>query len=138
MRTGHSLTVMHAGIHTPPGDLLQGMLGYLLQCMLGYTPPSGDLLQGMLGYTHPLETCCKECWDTSCNACWDTHPLETCCKACWDTSCNACWDTHSPCEQNDKQVQKYYLGHNFIAAGNKHLICWFHVIITAHNVVAAR
>ena len=22
-----------------------------------------------------------------------------------------------PCEQNDKQVQKYYLGHNFIAAG---------------------
>ena len=29
---------MHAGIHTPSGDLLQGMLGYLLQCMLGYTP----------------------------------------------------------------------------------------------------
>ena len=24
-----------------------------------------------------------------------------------------------PCEQNDKQVQKYYLGHNFVAAGNK-------------------
>ena len=24
-----------------------------------------------------------------------------------------------PCEQNDKQVQKYYLGHNFIAAGKK-------------------
>ena len=23
-----------------------------------------------------------------------------------------------PCEQNDRQVQKYYLGHNFIAAGN--------------------
>ena len=23
-----------------------------------------------------------------------------------------------PCEQNDKQVQKYYLGHNFVAAGN--------------------
>ena len=22
-----------------------------------------------------------------------------------------------PCEQNDKQVQKYYLGHNFVAAG---------------------
>ena len=22
-----------------------------------------------------------------------------------------------PCEQNDRQVQKYYLGHNFIAAG---------------------
>ena len=26
---------------------------------------------------------------------------------------------HPPCEQNDKQVQKYYLGHNFVAAGNK-------------------
>ena len=24
-----------------------------------------------------------------------------------------------PCEQNDKQVQKYYLGHNFVAAGNE-------------------
>ena len=23
-----------------------------------------------------------------------------------------------PCEQNDKQVQKYYLGHNFVATGN--------------------
>ena len=27
--------------------------------------------------------------------------------------------TPPPCEQNDKQVQKYYLGHNFVAAGNK-------------------
>ena len=24
---------------------------------------------------------------------------------------------HPPCEQNEKQVQKYYLGHNFVAAG---------------------
>ena len=24
-----------------------------------------------------------------------------------------------PCKQNDKQVQKYYLGHNFVAAGKK-------------------
>ena len=28
----------HAGI-PPPADLLQGMLGYHLQCMLGYHPP---------------------------------------------------------------------------------------------------
>ena len=27
--------------------------------------------------------------------------------------------TPPPCEQNDKQVQKYYLGHNFVTAGNK-------------------
>ena len=26
-----------------------------------------------------------------------------------------------PCEQNDRQVQKYYLGHNFVAAGNNWL-----------------
>ena len=31
-------------------------------------------LQGMLGYHHPLETCCKACWDTTCNTCWDTTP----------------------------------------------------------------
>ena len=24
-----------------------------------------------------------------------------------------------PCEQNDKQVQKYYLGHNFVAVTSK-------------------
>ena len=29
--------------------------------------------------------------------------------------------TPPPCEQNDKQVQKYYLGHNFVAAGNNSL-----------------
>ena len=29
----------HAGIPPSPRDLLQGMLGYHLQCMLGYDPP---------------------------------------------------------------------------------------------------
>ena len=29
----------------------------------------------------------------------------------------ACTKADTPCEQNDKQVQKYYLGHNFVAAG---------------------
>ena len=27
----------------------------------------------------------------------------------------------SPCEQNDRQVQKYYLGHNFVTAGNENV-----------------
>ena len=27
------------------------------------------------------------------------------------------WGRHLPCEQNDRQVQKYYLGHNFVVAG---------------------
>ena len=38
-------------------------------------------------------------------------PGGVCLSALWDT-------TPPPCEQNDKQVQKYYLGHNFVAAGN--------------------
>ena len=31
------------------------------------------------------------------------------------------WSRHTPCEQNDRQVQKYYLGHNFVAAVKKHI-----------------
>ena len=27
------------------------------------------------GIAHPLETCCKACWDTTCKAYWDTTPL---------------------------------------------------------------
>ena len=38
--------------------------------------------------------CCKACWDTTCNACWDSTP--PCCKACWDTTCNTCWDSNRP------------------------------------------
>ena len=33
---------------------------------------------------------------------------------------------HPPCEQNDKQVQKYYLGHNFFAAGKNYLLNCVH------------
>ena len=36
----------------------------------------------------------------------------------WGVSQHALRQTPPPCEQNDKQVQKYYLGHNFVAAGN--------------------
>ena len=67
------------GAGTPPGDLLQGMLGYHLQGMLGYQPP-GDLLQGILGYHlqgmlgYQPQTCCKAYWDITCKACWDTTP----------------------------------------------------------------
>ena len=41
-------------------------------------------------------------------------PLETC-KACWDTTCSVCWDTTTPPrEQNDRQLQKFYLAPNFV------------------------
>ena len=31
----------------------------------------------------------------------------------------ACTEADPPCEQNDKQVQKIYLGHDFVAVGKK-------------------
>ena len=34
----------------------------------------------------------------------------------------ACTEAHLPCEQNDRQVLKYYLGYNFVAAGNNRLM----------------
>ena len=58
-----------------PGDSPPGQI--CLNFALGCGPGN---LQGMLGY-HPLETCCKACWDTTCNACWDSTP--------------PCWQTHT-------------------------------------------
>ena len=37
---------------------------------------------------------------------------------CWGVVSQHALRQTRPCEQNDKQVQKYYLGHNFVAAGN--------------------
>ena len=34
------------------------------------------------------------------------------------------WGRHPPREQNDKQVQKYYLGHNFVEAGKNVFSKW--------------
>ena len=42
---GVGLETCKACWDTPPGDLLQGMLGYHLQCMLGYHPPPVDRLR---------------------------------------------------------------------------------------------
>ena len=109
--------------------------GDLPQCMLGYTPsapPPGVDLETPWGVG--LETprvwvwrppCYKACWDTTCNACRNTTPS---CKACWDTTTPAARHAgippamHAgipsphppPCEQNDRQVQKYYLAPNFV------------------------
>ena len=46
----------------------------------------------------------------------------------------ACTEADTPpCEQNDRQVQKYYLGHNFIAAGNKCQILHHTQGVTTHK-----
>ena len=55
---------------SPLGVGLEPSLARSSKLPLGCGPGN---LQSMLGY-HPLETCCKACWDTTCNACWDTTP----------------------------------------------------------------
>ena len=41
----------------------------------------------------------------------------------WGVCLSTFWDTTTPPrEQNDKQVQKYYLGHNFVAAGKNTMV----------------
>ena len=44
------------GYH-PPGDLLQGMLGYHLQCMLGYHPPVNRITDTCKNITLPQLRC---------------------------------------------------------------------------------
>ena len=45
----------------------------------------------------------------------------------------ACWDTSPPREQNDKQVQKYYLGHNFVVTGKKIVGVLSEITTTMHK-----
>ena len=47
-------------------------------------------------------------------ACWDTTPLETCCKACWDTTCNACWDTTPPMNRMTDRCKNITFAPNFV------------------------
>ena len=73
--------------------------------------------------------CLSACWDTQPPLgvglenprVWAWRPpQETCCKACWDTTCNAYWDT-TPHEQNDRQVQNITLPQTSFVGGNKHI-----------------
>ena len=57
-------------------------------------------------------------------------PRGSVCSGGWHPSMHQ--GRHPLCEQNDKQVQKYYLGHNFIAAGKKNPS-----ILKVHRVNAA-
>ena len=105
---------MHAGIHTPLGMGLEtppGQTPKLLPWVWSWRPPRPDPstsplgdrpgnLQGMLGY----------------------HPLETCCKACWDTTCNACWDTISPVNRMTDRCKNITLPQTSFADGNKVII----------------
>ena len=115
---GGGVTSVHSGIHNPPIPPSGCGPGDHTGCGPGDPPPPGcgpgDPLARPLNFPPPppgvgLET-----------------PLETC-KACWDTTpprrpaarhAGIPPAMHAgippPCEQNDRQVQKYYLAPNFV------------------------
>ena len=49
-------------------------------------------------------------------------------------------DTPPPREQNDKQVQKYYLGHNFVAAGKnaRYVEVWENNLLLSFSIDKGR
>ena len=118
MRTGRSLTVCWSLLHGG-GCLLQGvsalggclLLGEVL--LWGVLAPGGCLLPGgcpLLGVSTPEGggVCSGGCLLRG-GACSQGGVL---------VSQHALRQTPSH-EQNDRQVQKYYLGHNFVVAGKK-------------------
>ena len=52
-------------------------------------------------------------------ACWDTTTLETCCKACWDATCNACWDTTPPVNKMRARCKNITLPQTSFAGGSE-------------------
>ena len=98
------------GVSAPGGSAWRGLLrgsapgGCLLWgCLLwGVSAPGGSAWGGLLRGSAP-GGCLL--WGVSAPRGWCGIP--------------ACTEADTPCEQNDKQVQKYYLGHNFVAAGKK-------------------
>ena len=120
MRTGRSLTVCResasggvcvcsgevcvclGGVSAPGGMSAPGGVsapGGLGGCSSGVSAPGGCLLWGMSA----RGVVCSRGWSALGGVCG----IPACTEA--DTP---------PREQNDRQVQKYYLGHNFVAAGN--------------------
>ena len=98
MRTGRSLTICRSLL--PGGDVCYQGRGGLLQrgwCLL----PVGCLFQGGL--------------PRGVSALGGGAPGGGVCS--WGGLCMPGIPDPPPREQNDKQVQKYYLGHNFVAAG---------------------
>ena len=109
--------LVHAGIHPPgcgPGDPPECGPGDTLRCGPGNAPRCWP--------RHPLARPLNlpSVWA------WRHPPLETC-KACWDTTpprdLQGMLGYHlqgmlgyypPPSEQNDRQVQKYYLAPNFV------------------------
>ena len=119
MRTGRSLTVCRSLL---PGRGVSALGGCLLR---GVSAPGGVCSRGCLlrGVSAPGGVCSGGCLLRGVSVPgWVSAP-----RGCLLQGVSAQGDVVSqhalrqtpPCEQNDKQVQKYYLGHNFVAAGNK-------------------
>ena len=121
MRTGHSLTIWRSLLPGGGGCLLRG--GCLLPgsvCSLGgcLLPGGGCLLRG--GCLLP-GGCLLLGW-VSAPGGWVSVPG----GVYFGGGCGipACTEADIPREQNDKQVQKYYLDHNFVAAGKNVFSKW--------------
>ena len=120
MRTGHSLTVCRS-LLPEGGDVCSGEWGDVCSggCLLwegvclgvsalgGVSAPGGVCSGGCLLWGVCLWGVCSGGVSTLGGVCSGGIP-----------ACSAEADTPPPCEQNDKQVQKYYLDHNFVPAGN--------------------
>ena len=108
---------MHAGIAHPPGDLLQGMLGYHLQDMLGYHPPVDRHIPVTRMHSSRMCTICSSshllggvpaggctCWGCTC---WGVYlpegvPARGCtCQGGVPVPGGGTCQVLPPCEQND-------------------------------------
>ena len=147
MRTGRSLTVCRSllpggGVSAPVGVCSGGGL------LLGGCPlPGGSALGGCLLLGDLLWVCV--CLSAPWGVCsWGGLLPGEGVSALGEGGCllggvcllqgggiPACTAVDTPCEQNDKQVQKYYLGHNFVAAGNKLVsdLCYIAERSTTHS-----
>ena len=99
MRTGRSLTICRSLL--PGGDVCyQGRGGGSAPGVVVSAPGGSSAPRGA-----PEGGVCSGGW---CSGGWCLLP---------GGSVHAGIPDPPPCEQNDKQVQKYYVGHNFVAAG---------------------
>ena len=125
MRTGRSLTVCRSvlpeggGVSAPEGVVVCScgecpLLGGICSGGGGCLLPGGCLLQGGLLWGVVYSGGVSAPGGSALGGV--SAPGGVCSWGVWYPSMHQ--GRHPPCEQNDKQVQKYYLGHNFVAAGN--------------------
>ena len=95
-----------------PGDVVSGRVGGCVSAPRGVCSWGGLLPRGVRAWSGGSALGGLHAWSGG-GAAWSGR------GGVWLGGLPQCLLGYPPCEQNDKQVQKYYLGHNFVAAGNK-------------------